>query len=88
MSDAEFEVIFGWMRPGPEFDEIERLRAELAACRDGADKLGDAYNELIMAVSSKYEGETRHQTALRYIVKAEEPTTMSSVACDARKGEK
>ena len=27
----------------------------------------EEYNELIMAVYSKYYGETRHQTALRYI---------------------
>jgi hypothetical protein len=68
-------------------DEIERLRAELVACREGADKLGDSYNELIMAVGNKYEGETRHQTALRYIIKAEEPTAMHSVACDAARKE-
>ncbi len=27
----------------------------------------ELYNELIMAVETKHEGETRHQTALRYI---------------------
>lgn len=30
------------------------------------------YQELIMAVGRKYHGETRHQTALRYIRRAEE----------------
>jgi hypothetical protein len=34
--------------------------------------VGDKYNELIMAVGNKYKGETRHQTALRYIKMAEE----------------
>ena len=29
------------------------------------------YNELIMAVSNKYKGETRHQTALKYITERE-----------------
>jgi hypothetical protein len=29
------------------------------------------YNELIMAVGNKYPGETRHETALRYIREAE-----------------
>jgi hypothetical protein len=29
------------------------------------------YNELLLAVSNKYPGETRHQTALRYIQQAE-----------------
>ena len=31
----------------------------------------EEYYELIMAVESAYEGETRHQTALRYIMEAE-----------------
>ena len=30
------------------------------------------YQELIMAVGNKHEGETRHQTALRYIKQAEQ----------------
>ena len=29
------------------------------------------YNELLMAVGNKYEGESRHETALRYIQEAE-----------------
>ena len=36
------------------------------------------YNELLLAVGNKYEGETRHQTALRYIQNAE--TSNDSVA--------
>lgn len=32
----------------------------------------EKYNELIFAVGNKYEGETRHQTALRYIKQAED----------------
>lgn len=39
-------------------NEIEQLRRK--------------YNELIMAVASKFPNETRHETALRYIKKAEE----------------
>ena len=30
------------------------------------------YNELIMAVGNKFDGETRHETALRYIKQAEQ----------------
>ena len=30
----------------------------------------DKYNELIMSVETKYDGETRHETALRYIREA------------------
>jgi hypothetical protein len=33
------------------------------------------YNELLYAVGNKYPNETRHETALRYIRKAEEPVT-------------
>jgi len=44
------------------------LRAALATA-PASDK-GD-YNELILAVSRKFPGETRHQTALRYIQQAE-----------------
>ena len=36
-------------------------------------ELEAAYNELIMAVAQKFYGETRHQTALRYIVERESP---------------
>ena len=34
-------------------------------------KLIELYNELIMAVGNKYKGETRHETALKYIKRAE-----------------
>lgn len=30
-------------------------------------KIEEKYNQLIMAVESKYPGETRHETAMRYI---------------------
>jgi DNA repair ATPase RecN len=44
--------------------EVQRLRA--------------AYDELIMAVARKYPGESRHQTALRYIQRAETPSGESA----------
>ncbi len=47
--------------------ECERLRA--------------AYNELLFAVGNKYPGETRHQTALRYIQQAEAPR-ISAAQCE------
>lgn len=34
----------------------------------------EKYHELLYAVGTKYPGETRHQTALRYIQRAESPT--------------
>ncbi|HAR37923.1 MAG TPA: hypothetical protein DCS09_04735 [Porphyromonadaceae bacterium] len=39
------------------------------------DELQRKYNELVMAVSRKFPGETRHQTALRYIRQAEDNPT-------------
>lgn len=49
----------------------------------------EQYNELIMAVGMKYHNETRHQTALRYIRRAEECKTgsASNVAIKQQKGE-
>ena len=35
--------------------------------------LREKYNELLYAVGNKYPDETRHQTALRYIIQAEAP---------------
>ena len=39
------------------------------------------YNELLYAVGNKHLGETRHQTALRYIQQAEAPC-VSGPKCD------
>jgi len=43
-----------------------------------ATKSAEKYNELIMAVGNKYEGETRHETALRYIKQAEQSSGVAS----------
>jgi len=48
--------------------------------------IGDLYNELLMAVATKWPGETRHATALRYI-RQSEPTHSSSAGCDAARQE-
>ena len=42
----------------------------ITANNEGRDVI-EKYNELIMAVGNKYDGETRHETALRYIRQAE-----------------
>jgi len=47
--------------------KVHKLEAEIAHLRGETDK----YNELIMEVSCKYPGESRHETALRYIKNAE-----------------
>lgn len=37
------------------------------------EEIRNKYYELMFAVGNKYKGETRHETALRYIRQAEEP---------------
>ena len=49
----------------------EQLEAENAALKRD-------YYELIMSVSQKHEGETRHQTAHRYILEAEQSSLEAS----------
>jgi hypothetical protein len=41
-------------------------------------ELSEKYHELLMAVERKFPGESRHQTALRYIRRAEEPATTAA----------
>lgn len=46
----------------------------------------ESYNELLYQVGKKYEGETRHQTALKYIKWAEaEPVTVASKSIDSER---
>lgn len=55
-------------------DLSARIEAAFAALRSQPAEalLREQYNELIMAVGQKHPGETRHQTALRYILLAEQ----------------
>ena len=55
------------------FDATRRMRnkPELAKLEAENEALKRDYYELIMVVSEKYEGETRHETALRYITERE-----------------
>jgi hypothetical protein len=58
-----------------------RIRAEAAEAQVA--ELCKLYEELLYAVARKFPGETRHQTALRYINNAE--TVSVSSGCDAAK---
>jgi hypothetical protein len=49
---------------------LEREATESRVRREMVE-IENKYQELIMAVGNKYPGETRHQTALRYIKNAE-----------------
>lgn len=50
-----------------EEEANRELRKRLLASERAFDKLDELYEELIYAVCNKYPGETRHETALRYI---------------------
>ena len=57
-----------------------RLSAELQLGKrdEYVKKVEEAYSELIMAVERKFEGETRHETALRYINERERSVVASA----------
>lgn len=52
-------------------EEIDGLTAKIQRLEAGAVNMSESYHELIMAVARKFSDETRHQTALRYILSAE-----------------
>lgn len=68
---------------GDEFAALEQARRILEVGGENSKDYRTLYYELIMAVARKYPGETRHQTALRYIQRAE--TTTSGEACQSEK---
>ena len=52
-------------------DRARELEKEVADLRAKLDEVERKYHELIMAVGTKWPGESRHETALRYIKSAE-----------------
>jgi hypothetical protein len=69
----------------PEPDQIDmmgadELRSEFRILLKQRGELGAKYEELLYSVSMKYPNETRHETALRYIKKAEEPSQICAGA--------
>jgi hypothetical protein len=60
----------------------DRLRAALRQSPGVAER-GAKYSELLMAVARKFPGESRHETALRYIQQAESATNHCAAADDA-----
>lgn len=74
-----------WKYANPGYPNVTRkqlqvmnLMMQYDHCNLWAEERLDAYHELIMAVEQKYPGETRHETALRFI--RERGTTVSGVA--------
>ena len=62
---AAAKVLYNWM----EMHNVEAFDGVVN--RKKYEKLSELYYELILNVSSCYENETRHQTALRYIKQME-----------------
>ena len=63
---------------GKVSDQIRDMRKEIESLHHEKAVLAakvDQYMELIMAVAQKFPGETRHQTALRYIRERESAVT-------------
>jgi len=48
-------------------EEINKLIYQVSDLKQSLQEAKDKYSELIMAVENTFEGETRHETALRYI---------------------
>jgi hypothetical protein len=58
----------------PKLDDRRRIEKNIRALRARVAELEaerDRYHELLYAVEKKHPGETRHETALRYIRQAE-----------------
>jgi len=79
LAEAEVAVVGDWEQnhdlfassiglDGDQIDDIRTFTRTLLAAKDRE------YQELLFAVESKYEGETRHQTALRLILTAQKPS--------------
>jgi|SRR3990167_3801291 len=51
--------------------ELRKCIDALAASQARVEALETQYHDLLMSVETKHEGETRHETARRYILEAE-----------------
>lgn len=57
-----------------------KLESRFAAKEKECDLLQDAYQALIFSVASKFQSESRHETAKRYILQAEKLTGQTEEA--------
>ena len=62
-------------------EELDRAEAGYQCLARNSAKLQERYNELIYEVAQKHDGESRHDTARRYI--RERENRISEPACDA-----
>jgi hypothetical protein len=74
-----------------ELEEVRSIGLEQLAHRQNAEaelaRVSKEYNELIYAVGMKHQGETRHQTALRYIREHENRDSGPSQEVQPSRGE-
>lgn len=66
----------------PDWNQSEQDEALIALAAQQAEiaRLQSQYHELIMAVGMKWPGESRHETALKYIRRAEQPVAGEGTA--------
>lgn len=64
----DFDSYASWLEMSAFARQLER---ELNAANDRIKRLEEEYHDLIMQVERKFDGETRHETAKRYIRNAE-----------------
>jgi len=62
-------TLFGWIYWGRNRKSKESTPS--ASYNSASHAISEQYNELLMGVCRKYPGESRHDTALRYIRQAE-----------------
>ena len=59
---------------------IQRIWKERDELRAEVERLRALYNDLIMCVGNKHPGESRHETAKRYLINAESPVISTASA--------
>ncbi len=72
--DNTVGLALGWLRKHTIYEELDDSPDVLLSSesnRGEVDKIETKYHELLYAVGQKYPGESRHETALRYIKEAE-----------------
>lgn len=71
MWSRQYEERLPGTRMIPLYIHSAQAQPPAASVTDAMQELADKYHELLWAVARKFPGETRHETALRYIREAE-----------------
>jgi hypothetical protein len=77
--------LIGWLRHMEDSRKNEKKKRKFRQCADRIDELEALYYELLYEVGIKHPGETRHQTALRYIQQHEQHDCAEKMAPQALK---